>query len=92
MKYRKAGNNVKGEKKLAIALNELRNNYKIRKCKVWKCFVGRWFAPSEKFQGPFSQCPDFQHQELRRKLKRRTYRFTAPLGLHMAQLTLFLNP
>ena len=46
-----------------------------------------------KFQDPFYQCPDFQHQELRRKLKWCcTYWFTAPLGVHMAQLTLFLNP
>lgn len=41
----------------------------------------------------FLPCPDFQHQELRRKLKwTRTYRSTAPLRPHMAQLTLLPQP
>jgi hypothetical protein len=38
---------VKGEKKLAIVLNELRNNYKILNSEAWKSFVGSWFAASE---------------------------------------------
>lgn len=38
-------------------------------------------------------CSDFQHQKLRRKLKwPRTYQNTAPLGPHMAQLTLLPQP